>query len=329
MGTSFGIVWNPTKVDSGVLQDALDAALQATLGAEDPAPDAHWFETTPDDPGQEATARALAAGCSLIIAVGGDGTVRAVAEQLGESSKPGEPAGSGAELGIVPLGTGNLLARNLQIPLGNPQAAFERALTREAAPLDLGTVEVTRADGSRTRADFVVMLGFGIDAQMIVETNDELKAKAGWLAYVESLGRAAASTDVVDFSLFIDGGEAMPERAHTLLIANCGTLPGGFSLLPDAVPDDGELDLLVLRADGLAAWLDTMRNMVWDNGVKRIIRQMASDTPSAESSNSASHLRARSVRVELPMPLMLEIDGEELGEATAFEVSVDTVLRVR
>lgn len=323
MGKSIGIVWNPSKVDSGVLQDALDAALDATLGADDPAPEAHWFETTPEDPGQGATARALEAGCSLIIAVGGDGTVRAVAEQLGEGE------GSGAELGIIPLGTGNLLARNLQIPLGNPQAAFERALTRKAAPLDLGTVVITRADGSRTHAGFVVMVGFGIDAQMIVETSDELKARAGWLAYVESLGRAAAGTDVVDFSLSLDGGEAVAERAHTLLIANCGTIPGGFSLLPDALPDDGELDLLVLRADGVAAWLDTMRNMVWDNGLKRIMRRRVSDGPSAESSDSTSHLRARCVRVELPTPLAFEIDGEDVGEAAAFEVTVRTALLVR
>ena len=316
---TYGIVWNPSKTDAGSLQDALDAALHAVLDAEEPAPEVLWFETTPEDPGQGATVQALDAGCSLVIAAGGDGTVRAVAEQLGDSGSPA------ADLGIVPLGTGNLLARNLQVPLGNPRAALERALTRNAAPLDLGTIEVTREDGTVMRSGFVVMVGFGIDAQMIVETDDELKAKAGWLAYVESLGRAASTTEVVDFTLTLDGGAPQAEQAHTLLIANCGSIQGGITLLPDAAPDDGELDLLVLRADGVAAWLDTMRNMMWDNGLKRLI----TGGGSAESSETTAHLRATQVRVELPVPLVIEIDGDEIGAVTDFTVSVAPALRVR
>lgn len=314
-----GIVWNPSKVEGGALQDAVDAALHATLGAEDPAPEVFWFETTPEDPGQGATGQALDAGCTVVIAAGGDGTVRAVAERLGASGSPA------ADLGIVPLGTGNLLARNLQVPLGNPRAAIERALTRAASPLDLGTIEITRADGTKMSSGFVVMVGFGIDAQMIVETDDDLKAKAGWLAYVESLGRAASSTEVVDFALTLDDGNPVPEQAHTLLIANCGSIQGGLTLLPDAAPDDGELDLLVLRADGVAAWLDTMRNMMWDNGLKRLI----TGGRSAESSHTTAHLRAKRVRVELPTPLTIEIDGDEFGEVTEFTVTVESVLQAR
>lgn len=316
---TFGIVWNPSKADGGKLQDALDAALHATLGTDEQAPEVFWFETTPEDPGQGATGQALDAGCTVVIAAGGDGTVRAVAERLGADGTPA------AELGIVPLGTGNLLARNLQVPLGNPRAALERALSRTAAPLDLGMIEVTRADGTVTSAGFVVMVGFGIDAQMIVETDDELKAKAGWLAYVESLGRAASSTEVVDFALTLDDGDPVTEQAHTLLIANCGSLQGGITLLPDAAPDDGELDLLVLRADGVAAWLDTMRNMMWDNGLKRLI----TGGRSAESSDTAAHLRARRVHVALPAPLVIEIDGDDIGEVTEFTVTVTSALLAR
>lgn len=316
---TYGIVWNPSKADGGELQDALDAALRSTLGPEDPAPEVLWFETTPEDPGQGATGEALDAGCTVVIAAGGDGTVRAVAERLGASGSPA------ADLGIVPLGTGNLLARNLGVPLSTPRAALERAFTRAAVPLDLGTIETTLVDGSTASAGFVVMVGFGIDAQMIVETDDELKAKTGWLAYVESLGRAASSTEVVEFSLTLDDGEPVLEQAHTLLIANCGSIQGGITLLPDAAPDDGELDLLVLRADGVAAWLDTMRNMMWDNGLKRLITRAAS----AESSDTTTHLRATRVRVSLPRPLVIEVDGDEIGEVSDFTVSVAPALRVR
>ncbi|MHA3724789.1 diacylglycerol/lipid kinase family protein [Leucobacter sp. HY1910] len=307
MKNAIGIVWNPSKTSKEVLSTALDEAFTRTAARE-----VLWFETAEDDPGREAARAAVAQGCSLVIAAGGDGTVRAVADFLGESGSPK------AALGIVPMGTGNLLARNLGITLGNPRAALERALQSDGAPLDLGRVTVTTADGATVKLGFVVMVGFGLDAQMIVETDDELKAKAGWLAYVESLGRAATGTEIVEFALAQDSGEAVQEQAHTLLVANCGSIQGGITLLPDAQPDDGELDLLLLRADGVAAWLDTMRNLVWDNGLK----QLFSGATGAESSDSTAHLRARRVHVSLPVPLAFEVDGDDVGKVTSFEVTL-------
>lgn len=316
MNQAIGIVWNPSKVAEEELRQAVDAAVPDAASTAE----VRWFETTKEDPGQGATAAAIAAGCSLIVAAGGDGTVRAVAEALGDSGAPA------AELGILPLGTGNLLARNLDVPLGDIEAAFSRVLTNSARPLDLGSVRLSFADGSEETHGFVVMVGFGIDAHMIVETDDELKAKAGWLAYVESLGRAATETEVVEFSLTLDDGEAAPEQAHTLLIANCGTIQGGMTLVPDAQPDDGELDLLVLRADGASDWLDTMRNMVWDNGLKRLL----TGADRAESSETTEHLRARTVRVELPHPHAFEVDGDDFEDVAAFEVRIlPSALRVR
>lgn len=313
MSNAVGIVWNPSKTSKDELHTALDEALEPTAPRE-----VLWFETAEDDPGRGAASTAVEQGCGLVIAAGGDGTVRAVAEVLGESGSPK------AALGIVPLGTGNLLARNLGVPLGNPRAAFELALQSEGSPLDLGMVEFTTAEGSTEKLGFVVMVGFGIDAQMIVETDDELKAKAGWLAYVESLGRAATGTEVVEFALTQDGGETVQEQAHTMLVANCGSIQGGITLLPDAQPDDGELDLLLLRADGAAAWLDTMRNIAWDNGLKRIFSRKvpAEGAGSAESSESTSHLRARRVHVDLPTPLAFEVDGDDVGEVRSFEVTI-------
>ncbi|WP_053387895.1 diacylglycerol/lipid kinase family protein [Leucobacter japonicus] len=325
-----GIVWNPSKVSERELRTAWDDAVTQFDG---PRPDASWFETSPDDAGLGATAAALARGCDVVVAAGGDGTVRAVAEALGDSGSPA------ADLGVVPLGTGNLLARNLGIPLGDARAAFTRVLTREATPLDLGRVRFTLAsdgdgdgegddssDSEEQQHGFVVMVGFGIDAQMIVETDDELKAKAGWLAYVESLGRAASGAEVVEFSLALDGEAPQTEHAHTLLIANCGSIQGGITLLPDAQPDDGRLDLLVLRAADAGAWLDTMRNFVWHNGLKRMFTQ----STAAESTESTEHLQARRVSVVLPEARAFEIDGDDIGEVTAFTVEVlPEALRVR
>lgn len=318
-----GIVWNPSKVDGDTLRSSWDDAV-ASAGLLDADIEVEWFETSLDDPGRSATDDALRSDCTTVVAAGGDGTVRAVAERLGGAAGL-EPAPDGVRLGIVPLGTGNLLARNLDVPLGDAQAAFRRVLADDPAPLDLGEIEVEtwQADESGESPasyGFVVMAGFGIDAQMIAETDDDLKAKTGWLAYVESLGRAVAGTQVVDLELRRDG-ETSQERAHTLLIANCGSIQGGITLLPDAAPDDGELDLLMLGADSLTTWLDTLRDLTWDSARRRFAPD--GEAPErAERSDVAQQLRATELQVRLASPLAFEVDGDEIGEVSSFTARI-------
>lgn len=308
-----GIVWNPSKTSREDLQSAVDAVL--------PGDDVHWFETSEDDPGGEAAELAVAAGAELVLAAGGDGTVRAVAERLASAEAE-------VDLGIVPLGTGNLLARNLGVPLDDIAGAVRRAAEGSVRSIDIGWAEVTLSE-SVEHHGFAVMAGFGIDAHMITETDDDLKDKAGWLAYVESLGRAVSASEVIDIRLTEDGGEPVEERAHTLIVGNCGMLQGGITLLPDADPGDGELDVLMLHADGIAGWLDTMRNMVWDNGLKRLLRRDG-DEARAESSDTATHRRITALTIDLDRPRVFEVDGEDLGECTRVEIRVQpAALRIR
>ncbi|WP_248243293.1 diacylglycerol/lipid kinase family protein [Microbacterium kunmingense] len=305
MTRRLAIVWNPSKTDRDALAEGLRAALSDTA-----APEVSWWETTEDDPGRDATAQAIAWNPDLVVVAGGDGTVRAVAEHLAGID-------SSVELAIVPLGTGNLLARNLDIPLNDLPAAFTRALTGQPRSVDMGWVDVELADGHE-RHGFVVMVGFGIDAHMIAETNDDLKDKAGWLAYVESLGRALSASDIVPFHITADDQPARDEEGHTLLIANCGTLQGGFTLLPDADPSDGELDYLLLSAEGIGQWAGTLKTMLWDNGLKRLIGNSDETT----STDAVTHARARKLEVTLPEPHPFEVDGEQIGDTHAFTVTV-------
>ncbi len=300
-----GIVWNPSKTS----KEDLDNAWRESVADVD-EPRVSWFETSKEDPGRGATREALDAGADVVVAAGGDGTVRAVAEYLAEND-------AGADLGIIPLGTGNLLARNLDVPLDDPVAAFARVLAGEPQPIDVGWAELTLSSGTERHA-FVVMAGFGIDAHMITETDDDLKDKAGWLAYVESLGRAVSASEVIDVRIGLDGAEPVEENAHTLIVGNCGTLQGGITLLPDANPSDGELDLLVLDSEGLTGWVDTLKNMVWDNGLKRILGRGAS----TEDSESVTHGRLTSLIIELDEPRVFEVDGDDLEETTRIEISV-------
>lgn len=313
MSTQIAVIYNPTKADKATLQAGMDAAMS---GAE--ASDIHWWETTKDDAGQGVAAQAIAAGADLVIVAGGDGTVRAIAEHLADSQ-------SAAEMGIIPLGTGNLLARNLGVPINNVRAAFTRALSHAPTSVDVGWVEVDLDSGTE-RHGFVVLIGFGIDAHMIAETNDDLKDKAGWLAYVESLGRALQASEVVPFHITKDDEPGSDEAGHTLMIANCGQLQGGLTLLPDADPSDGELDYLVLSAEGFGQWAGTLKTMMWDNGLMRLMRK----DDDATSTDAVAFGRAKKLAVTLPEARAFEIDGEEIGETKRFVVTIQpSAIRVR
>ncbi|WP_084105589.1 diacylglycerol kinase family protein [Demequina sp. NBRC 110056] len=307
------IVWNPSKTS----KDDLEAALADGVG-DGELPAVSWFETSVDDPGRGQAREALDAGADLVIAAGGDGTVRAVAECLAD-------ADTEAALGVVPMGTGNLLARNLGLPLRSKGAAFEVALGGDTRTIDLGWADA-EVESGRCRFAFTVMAGVGIDAHMITETDEDLKGKVGWLAYVESLGRAVSASDIIHMDLTVDGEEVQRREAHTLIVGNCGILTGGVTLLPDADPADGELDMLVLSAEDVGGWLDTLRSMVWDNGLKRMVG--ASDE--AASSDSVEHRRATAVALDLEEPRVLELDGDEVGESDHVEFSLQPgALQVR
>ena len=301
------VVWNPSKSTS---REELEDALNASLPDGAVLPVVTWWETTLDDPGQGVTRDAVAASADVVVAAGGDGTVRAVCEALAELD-------DAPPLGVVPLGTGNLLARNLDVPLNDPRAAFERILSAEPQHIDVAWAELGSGLTTRRQA-FVVMAGFGIDAHMITETDDELKARAGWLAYVESLGRAVDASSSLDLEVSIDGEPARRERAHTVLIGSCGAIQGGITLLPDADPSDGELDVAMLRAEGVLGWLETMRSVVWDNGVKRQLFRVTE----AESTDSVWHTRATSVAIQLSEPRVCELDGDQVGEVDRVSVTI-------
>jgi len=301
MAERIGIVWNPTKIDEDELRAAVDTAFDDDV-------EVLWWETAEDDPGRAMARAAVDADCDVVIAVGGDGTVRVVAEVLaGGDEAP--------RLGIVPRGTGNLLARNLGIPLGSIPKALARVAAGVHRDIDMGWV---RRGAEDAETGFLVMIGFGLDAHMLAETDDGLKDRAGWLAYVEAMGRAFSAAENAEFTLSLDGGEERPMSGHTLLVGNCGAIQGGVTLLPDAVPDDGRLDLLVVSAENAVQWAQTLRTIVWDNGIRRLVGG-AEETVSIDS---AQHLTGTAVRVRLGEPVAFEIDGEEAGEVDAFDVRV-------
>lgn len=302
------VIVNPTKVDMAALRSVVaDAEAEAGWRT------SLWLETSVDDPGQGRAREAVRSGVTAVLAAGGDGTVRAVAEGL---------LNSGVPLVLVPSGTGNILARNLGAPIGRIADAVRIAVSGVDQAIDVGIAEITRADGSTETHAFVVMVGIGLDAKMIAATNPELKRRVGWLAYVEATARIVRDVDAVRVRYTLDGSPERSTTVHTLLIGNCGTLPGGVLLLPEAEIDDGLLDVVAMRPRNLWGWMRVSYAVVWENGVlqksKVGRRIMAAD----KSVRALRYFRGRQMTLGFDRPEEFEIDGEGMGRVIAIAARV-------
>ncbi|MGH3281374.1 MAG: diacylglycerol/lipid kinase family protein, partial [Trebonia sp.] len=183
---------------------------------------AQFLVTEKAEEGVSAAGGAALDGADLVVAVGGDGTVRGCAEGL---------AGTGVPLGVVPHGTANLLARTLCVP-GHARAALTVALRTGADRV----IDLAVADG----VPFTAMAGMGLDAAVVAGT--KLKHQFGWLAYAMS-GAVHLAVPAVRFTIRLDDGAPVEREARSVVAGNSGLLPGGFSLLPEARLDDGMLDV--------------------------------------------------------------------------------------
>jgi YegS/Rv2252/BmrU family lipid kinase len=225
------VVHNPIRVtDLPALKRRVEPAM-ARAGWEPPL----WLETTLEEPGAGLARQAVADGCDVVFVAGGDGTVMAVATAL---------AGTGVPLAILPTGTGNLLARNLDLPFTDEEACLRIGLTGRTRPIDVGAVEGRK---------FVVMAGLGFDAAMMRDAPEGLKKRVGWPAYVVSATKHLRGRGI-RVTLTLDDGEPLHRRVRTVVVGNVGRLQGNFPLLPDAVPDDGVLDVVVIATRNVLDW---------------------------------------------------------------------------
>ncbi|HJR89404.1 MAG TPA: phosphatase PAP2 family protein [Aeromicrobium sp.] len=294
-----------------------------------------WFETTVEDPGQGQAQAALEAGVDLIVTAGGDGTVRAVCE---------EAARTGVAVGVIPLGTGNLLARNMGLPL-NTREALDVAFGGQDRAIDLATFSTdatfpdehadaqpepvmtpapTSADAAaaeelvdetpteeppekdHTETSFLVMAGLGMDAEIMLGVDDNLKQRVGWFAYFVS-GVKALRFPTMRVHISVDDGPFHRFRARTVVVGNVGFLQAGIPLLPQAQLDDGLLDVVVLAPKRFIGWVAILvrvmsRTRFTDRALNRMIGHKIV------------------VRCEAPAPMQL--DGDPVGMGTEFTAQV-------
>ncbi len=303
------LIFNPAKVDEQALRSVVAAeSRRAGWGAPG------FFPTSIEDPGAGVTQTALEDGFDALLVAGGDGTVRTVA---------GAIAGTGIPLTIVPSGTGNLFARNLGLPLNNPAAAIRPTFEGTVHPVDIGWARATDAEGGVAEHPFVVLAGIGLDASMIANTRDDLKKAVGWVAYVEAAARALPKAKPVRVVFQLDEGKLRSTRVQSMLFANCGSLPAGIALIPNASVIDGRLDVVVLQPRGAFGWLKVWQKIWWDNSVllrtttgRRVLHRRGQNT-------AVRYLHGSSIETALAVPTAAEVDGDEIGEVTRIECRVD------
>jgi diacylglycerol kinase (ATP) len=279
--TRAAVIFHPLKHDDLEAFRAAVCRAMTDLGWAPPL----WLETRAGEPGELLVEQALRAGVDVVVASGGDGTVTGCVAGL---------AGSGIPLGVLPAGTGNLLARNLGLPLSRDDA-LAVALTGTDRRLDVGI-----ANGR----PFVVMAGVGFDAQMLGDASEHLKKRVGWAAYVLSALRHFRDRPM-RIVVRADGAAAQRCRASGVIIGNCGSLPGRIPLLPGAAPDDGLLDVAFLAATGWKGWL-----------------LLASDLLLRRRTGRLRNLACRELLIGLDIEHPWEADGEVIGPTRQLRVGI-------
>lgn len=308
-GRRAALVYNPTKVDV----DALRATVMRA------AADAAWaeplfFETTVEDLGNRATRQALEAGADAVLVAGGDGTVRAVSEAM---------SGTGVPLTIVPSGTGNLLARNLRLPLDKPETMIRATFSGDRIEMDIGFAVLRRADGSDEEHAFVVMGGIGLDAAMIANTNPQLKKTVGWVAYVDGAARSLPGAKPFRIVYQIGTHRLHNAKVQSVLFANCGSLPAGLELIPEASIRDGEMDLVIFQPKGALGWIFVWRRVAWDNSFLRKFRRGREILALRTKDNAVLYTKGAEIEVGATTAQPVQLDGDEFGAAVSVNARVE------
>ncbi|UYG17863.1 diacylglycerol kinase family protein [Brachybacterium huguangmaarense] len=302
------VVMNPSKhADPEGFRRYVHSVIERYEGTQ-----ARFYETTREDPGYGQATQAVADGADLVIAAGGDGTVRMVAAALADSP---------TRMAILPVGTGNLLARNLEIPLDDVEGALKVAVLGRDKRIDVGWLRVGSTPQDievASRQIFLVMAGFGADAEVIGATSPTMKRRIGWIAYV-----LAGASKIIGRShnveITLPGGVHRTVQARTVLIGNVGKLPAGIVLMPDATIDNGHLEVLAM------SWRSAA-------GLSQILTQLVAPRmrPARPKLSSMQRYLVSGVELVASRPQPVQLDGDVEDEATRMHAEVDPgALRMR
>lgn len=317
------VIVNPTKFDDVAEVRGMIRRVCVAQGWAEP----WWSETTAEEPGQAQALAAIKAGVDVVCPLGGDGTVRCVASALVDSGMP---------IGLLPGGTGNLLARNLELPVDSIRRSLMVILTGRNAHIDTCSLTLTRphADELEERKSdpddparsvdmhdatetegipevethmFLVMAGLGFDAEVMATAPEDLKATIGWGAYVFA-GAQHLKGPRFHVNVEFADGNTESRDVRSVIVGNVGKLQGGFQLLPEARSDDGLVTALLLYPRGLLGWASIWRRLIIGRDIGPPAR--------------LKHFSSTRVKVNASKPVQLQIDGDTLGAVSTLDVEV-------
>jgi diacylglycerol kinase (ATP) len=282
------VIFNPAKVTDWItFRRHVEYELK-TRGWDWPL----WLETTSEDPGRAMTERAVREKVDLVLGAGGDGTIRVICSGL---------AHTGIPFGLIPAGTGNLLARNIGIPL-DELAALDVAFDGVDKELDLVQIRVD----DKPADHFAVMAGIGLDAVIMESTDPKMKKAVGSAAYFVSAAKNA-NHPTMQATIGIDDETPIRRRAALIVVGNVGFLLANIQLIPGARADDGLLDVFVASPRTL---LDRVRLTT-----RVLVRRRQPD-------KQLETLTGRRVTITVDERDQYQLDGDTVGECKTMTAEV-------
>jgi diacylglycerol kinase (ATP) len=247
-----------------------------------------WAEVPKSRKAPKQVRRLLDQGAEHFLVWGGDGMAQRCIDTL---------AGTGRTMAVIPAGTANLLASNLGIPKDIEGAVVTGLHGAERA------IDVANLNGER----FAVMAGAGFDAQMIGGADGALKDRLGRAAYLWT-GAKSMRTASFKAKIRVEGVPWYDGPASCILAGNVGALFAGVEVFADATPDDGQLDVAVITAEGLAEWTRTVARTI---------------AGSPERSPFFRVTKGRKIKVKLDRKVPYELDGGARSKLKAYRLVVE------
>jgi diacylglycerol kinase (ATP) len=229
------------------------------------------------------TEHAVRENVDLVLGAGGDGTIRVICSGL---------ANTGIPFGLIPAGTGNLLARNIGIPL-DEVAALDVAFDGVDKPVDLVRLQID----DHPPDHFAVMAGIGLDAVIMEGTDAKMKKAVGSAAYFVSAAQNA-NHPAMHATIAVDDEPAFKRRAHLIVVGNVGFLLANIQLIPGARADDGMLDVLVASPRTLRDWV-------------RMTTRVLTRRPKPD--DQLDRLRGHRVTITVEERDQFQLDGDTVG----------------
>ena len=206
--------------------------------------------------------------------------------------------------------------------LNDIEGAVAAAFEGDTRAIDVGIAEFADEAGARYRHAFLVMAGIGLDAEMAEHTNALAKQHVGWLAYVPPIAKSIVANRLFRIDYRVDGAAARTTRAHTVIVGNCGTLTGNLLLIPDAVIDDGLLDVVMMRPTGAFGWARIGTRLTLQGGARRskVLRHVLQRVPELRA---LAYAQGRQFEARFSTPRLIQLDGDSFGLVERVRIRVE------